>query len=123
MRCGADNKAVHQPVAVYSDSRGSPGQREKSCLGKLELVVVRDLQARPGPAHRASTYLISQQCFSKLQMVSFQDGGPMELGQWVLGSEGKGEEEEQIGYQCGNGQGQVEVINSPVTSSLCRQRD
>jgi hypothetical protein len=33
------------------------------------------------------SYLIPQQCFAKLQVVSFQDGGPMELGQWILGSE------------------------------------
>lgn len=57
------------------------GHTQASC--EMESLTQALRAVHPWP----SSYLVSEQCFAKLQVVSFQDGGPMELGQWVLGSE------------------------------------
>lgn len=83
-RSDAGSKVIQFLMAAPGDHRDSPGQ----CLATLRLLVRWGLILRPQSQCRGlSSYLISQQCFTKLQVVSFQDGGPMELGQWVLGSE------------------------------------
>lgn len=82
MRSDAGGKVTQLLMVTPDDGRGSPGQWEECCLATRGLHVRWGLLCR-GP----SSYLISQQCFSKLQVVSFQDGGAMKLGQWVLGSE------------------------------------
>lgn len=66
--------------------RDASRQWEECCLGTLRLLVRWGLTAGNTEGPHPS-YLISQQCFAELQVVSFQDGGPMELSQWVLGSE------------------------------------
>lgn len=58
-----------------------------------------------------SFYLISQQSLAKLQVVSFQDGGPMELGQRVLGSEWERKRETPRESQHGMPKTKVKDIN------------
>jgi hypothetical protein len=74
LRNGAGNKVTLLPVPTRSgDGNDSLSQWQEGCLCSRKL-----------PSRWAPPYLISQECFAKLQMMPFQDGGPMELGQGVL---------------------------------------